>query len=120
MIFSQIARDLVRFLRCISADELDSPPRSPTFVKPHLPPPLSPSSSVNNDDIPYVVNTHPRSTNISKPPSRASLTRGSSMDKGFLTRTSSIEKSTLSRTGSVEKTRKTVAGSSSNSTTSPK
>ena len=116
----QIARDLVRFLRCIGADELDSPPRSPTFVKPHHPPPLSPSASVDNDNIPYVVNPHPRSTSVSKPPSRASLTRGSSLEKGYLTRTSSIEKSSLSRTGSMDKARKTVAASSPTSTTPPK
>lgn len=114
-----ISKDLVRFLRCIATDELDSPPRSPTFVKPHHGPPLSPAASVDSDDIPYVINPHPRSTSVSKPPSRGSLTRGSSMEKGYLTRTSSVEKSSLSRSGS-EKTRKTVATNSPTSTTPPK
>ncbi|KAJ7378641.1 WD40 repeat protein [Desmophyllum pertusum] len=112
-----IAQDLVRFLRCIGADELDSPPRSPTFVKPHHPPPLSPTTSVDGDDITYAVNPHARSTSVS---TRASLTRGSSMDKGFITRTPSTEKGSLSRSGSMDKTRKTVAASSPTSTTQPK
>ena len=115
--YLQIAQDLVRFLRCIGADELDSPPRSPTFVKPHHPPPLSPTTSVDGDDITYAVNPHARSTSVS---TRASLTRGSSMDKGFITRTPSTEKGSLSRSGSVDKTRKTVAASSPTSTTQPK
>lgn len=116
----QIAQDLVRFLRCIGADELDSPPRSPTYIKPHHPPPLSPTASVDGDDIPYVVNPHARSSSVSKPPTRASLTRGSSMEKGFITRTPSTEKASLSRTGSVDKVRKTIAASSPTSPTQPK
>lgn len=87
-----IARDLVRFLRCIAADDLESPPRSPTFVKSHHPPPLSPSASVDSEDIPYLVNPHPRSASVSKAPSRGSLTRGSSLDKGYLPRTSSLKR----------------------------
>ena len=115
---SQIAQDLVRFLRCIGADELDSPPRSPTVVKPHHPPPLSPSASVDGDDIPYVVNPHARSSSGSK--KSGSLTRGGSMDKAFVTRTPSTEKGSLTRTGSVEKARKTVAVSSPTSPTQSK
>jgi len=115
-----IAQDLVRFLRCIGADELDSPPRSPTYVKPHHPPPSSPTASVDGDDIPYVVNPHARSSNVSKPPTRGSLTRGSSMEKGFITRTPSTEKASLTRTGSVDKARKTVVGNSPSSPTQPK
>ena len=106
----QIAQDLVRFLRCIAADELDSPPRSPTFVKPHLPPPLGSAASMDSDDIPYVVNPHPRSSSVSKPPSRGPLTRGNSLEKGYLTRTASIERSS----------RKSVTSSSPTSTTPPK
>ncbi|XP_073227336.1 guanine nucleotide exchange factor subunit RIC1-like isoform X3 [Porites lutea] len=105
-----IAQDLVRFLRCIAADELDSPPRSPTFVKPHLPPPLGSAASMDSDDIPYVVNPHPRSSSVSKPPSRGPLTRGNSLEKGYLTRTASIERSS----------RKSVSSSSPTSTTPPK
>lgn len=106
----QIAQDLVRFLRCIAADELDSPPRSPTFVKPHLPPPLGSAASMDSDDIPYVVNPHPRSSSVSKPPSRGPLTRGNSLEKGYLTRTASVERSS----------RKSVTSSSPTSTTPPK
>ena len=106
----QIAQDLVRFLRCIAADELDSPPRSPTFVKPHLPPPLGSAASMDSDDIPYVVNPHPRSSSVSKPPSRGPLTRGNSLEKGYLTRTASIERSS----------RKSETSSSPTSTTPPK
>ena len=106
----QIAQDLVRFLRCIAADELDSPPRSPTFVKPHLPPPLGSAASMDSDDIPYVVNPHPRSSSVSKPPSRGPLTRGNSLEKGYLTRTTSIERSS----------RKSATSSSPTSTTPPK
>lgn len=117
----QISRDLVRFLRCIGADELDSPPRSPTFVKSHHPPPLNPSASVDGEDITYVVNTHSRSSSASKPPSRGSLTRGSSLDKSYLTRTSSMERGcSLSRTGLVDKARKAVAPSSPTSSIPPK
>lgn len=115
-----IARDLVRFLRCIGADELDSPPRSPTFVKPHHPPPLSPAASVDNDDIPYTVNPHARSSSVTKPPSRGSLTRGSSIEKAYITRTSSSDKGSLTRTGSVDKSRKSVTSMSPNSATQPK
>lgn len=101
----QIARDLIRFLRCIAADDLESPPRSPTFIKSHHPPPLSPSATVNSEDISYVVNTHPRSVSAS---SRGSLTRGNSLDKGSLTRTGSTDKlGALSRSGS-EKARKSL------------
>lgn len=106
----QIAQDLVRFLRCIAADELDSPPRTPTYVKPHLPPPLGSAASMDSDDIPYVVNPHPRSSSVSKPPSRGPLTRGNSLEKGYLTRTASIERSS----------RKSVTSSSPTSTTPPK
>ena len=113
----QIAQDLVRFLRCIGADELDSPPRSPTYVKPYHPPPLSPTTSVDGDDIPYVVNPHARSSSVSKPPMRGSLTRGSSLEKGFITRTPSTEKASLTRTGSVDKARKMVAANSPSSPT---
>ena len=121
VVFSpQIARDLVRFLRCIGADELDSPPRSPTFVKPHHPPPLSPAASVDNDDIPYTVNPHARSSSVTKPPSRGSLTRGGSIEKAYITRTSSSDKGSLTRTGSVDKSRKSVTSMSPNSASQPK
>ncbi|XP_078352736.1 guanine nucleotide exchange factor subunit RIC1-like isoform X2 [Oculina patagonica] len=115
-----IAQDLVRFLRCIGADELDSPPRSPTVVKPHHPPPLSPTASVDGEDIPYVVNPHARSSSVSKAPTRASLTRGGSMDKEFTRRTPSTEKGSLSRTGSIDKARKTVSAGSPTSPTPPR
>lgn len=101
----QIARDLIRFLRCIAADDLESPPRSPTFIKSHHNPNLSPSATVSSDDVSYLVNTHPRSVSAS---SRGSLTRGNSLDKGSLTRNSSTDKlGSLSRSGS-DKARKSL------------
>ncbi|XP_029180425.2 guanine nucleotide exchange factor subunit RIC1-like [Acropora millepora] len=100
-----IARDLIRFLRCIAADDLESPPRSPTFIKSHHNPNLSPSATVNSDDVSYLVNTHPRSVSAS---SRGSLTRGNSLDKGSLTRNGSTDKlGSLSRSGS-DKARKSL------------
>ncbi|KAK2569545.1 Guanine nucleotide exchange factor subunit RIC1 [Acropora cervicornis] len=100
-----IARDLIRFLRCIATDDLESPPRSPTFIKSHHTPALSPSVTVNSDDVSYLVNTHPRSVSSS---SRGSLTRGNSLDKGSLTRNGSTDKlGSLSRSGS-EKARKSL------------
>jgi hypothetical protein len=89
--FPQISKDLVRFLRCISEGELDSPPRSPTYRPLHSPP-HPPVATVDGEDLAFSFSISPQSRG-SKPTTRGSLSRGSSVDKTHLTRTQSLEKS---------------------------
>ncbi|XP_048581598.1 guanine nucleotide exchange factor subunit RIC1 isoform X2 [Nematostella vectensis] len=110
----EISKDLVRFLRCISDGELDSPPRTPTSVKPLHSPPHSPVSSVDGEDMnmPYAVTGQNRG---SKPSSRGTLSRGPSLDKTYLMRTPSMDKAPISKGSSIADKQRTKSATSTSS-----
>lgn len=80
----QIARDLVRFLGSITANDLDSSPQSPFFKPPVLPTAL-PSMVDDEDDLtplPQGIHSHSQSSgSVLKMNPRHPITRMSSSDK---------------------------------------